>query len=61
MDRWVGSGWVVSIGLDLEEFLGHVGATTLVDDVRDSEDDLEGDDEEDEEAHAGSGRGDHCG
>lgn len=45
----------------LEELLGHVGAASLVDDVRGDEHELKGDDETDEEAHAGSGSGDHCG
>ena len=36
----------------LEEFLGHVRATTLVDDVRHGEEHLTGDDEEEEKAHA---------
>jgi hypothetical protein len=37
----------------LKEFLGHVCTTALVDNVRDGEKDLEGDDQEDEEAHTG--------
>lgn len=34
------------VGNCLQELLGHVGATTLVDDVRDRKDDLERDDQE---------------
>lgn len=37
-----------------KELLGHIGTTALVDDVGGSEEDLECDDEEDEEAHARS-------
>lgn len=36
-----------------EELLWHIGTAALVDDVGGGEENLEGDDEEDEEAHAG--------
>lgn len=36
----------------LEEFLGHVRATTLIDNVRASEEQLNHDNHSDEEAHA---------
>lgn len=42
----------------LEELLRHIGTAALVDDVRGGEEDLEGYDEEDEEAHARSRCGD---
>lgn len=42
----------------LEELLGHIRTAALVDDVRGGEQDLEGYDEEDEEAHARSRCGD---
>ena len=47
--------------MHLEKLLGHVGAAALVDDIRCGKENLECDDEEDEEAHAGSGSGDSCG
>lgn len=42
----------------LEKLLGHVRTATLVHDVSNGKNNLESDDHEDEEAHAGSGRGD---
>lgn len=42
----------------LEELLGHIRTAAFVDDVRGGEEDLEGYDEEDEEAHARSRCGD---
>jgi hypothetical protein len=42
----------------LEELLGHVCAAALINDVGNGENNLEGDNHEDEEAHARSGRGD---
>lgn len=43
--------------LRLDEFLGHVGSTSLVEDVRAGEKELGNDDEEDEEAHSWRGGG----
>lgn len=42
-----------------QELLGHVGPATLVDHIRDDKKHLERDHEEEEEAHAGGGCGDH--
>lgn len=47
------------MGGGLEEFLGHIGAATLVYDVRSGEEKLENDDEGDEEAHSWGRGGDH--
>lgn len=45
--------------INLEELLWHVRTTTLVGDVQSGQRELEGDDEEDEEAHAWRGGVDH--
>lgn len=39
----------------LQEFLGHVGAAALIDNIGDSEEDLEGDHQEEEISHAWRG------
>lgn len=56
--RKLGYNKVHCKGVDSQELLGHVVAAAFVEDISTSKDTLESDDAEDEESHAGCGRGD---